>query len=95
MEKCSVCGWIHHSDGWCFERLVRTERERQDAKWGEQNHNATTFVSILGEEYGSFCKAVNNMDMGEGSTEEILTELIHVAAVAKAIYESGVRNGWL
>lgn len=34
------------------------ERRRQDVKWGEQNHDATVWAAVLGEEYGEFCEAV-------------------------------------
>jgi hypothetical protein len=31
---------------------IRAERERQNATWGEQNHDAYTWLAILGEEFG-------------------------------------------
>jgi NTP pyrophosphatase (non-canonical NTP hydrolase) len=77
-----------------LRRIVK-ERERQDAKWGEQNHPPTYWLSILGEEYGELCKAVNNtIDCGDakGSSEEIIEEAIQVAAVAIAMIESMERN---
>lgn len=38
---------------------VLEERERQDAKWGEQNHTAPVWGMIIGEEYGEMCQAIN------------------------------------
>lgn len=35
---------------------IKNERKRQDAKWGEQNHNVFVWLSILGEE------AINNAE---------------------------------
>ena len=31
---------------------VKGERERQDRKWGEQNHDLTVWMTVLGEEVG-------------------------------------------
>jgi len=62
--------------------LVKAERARQDAKWGEQNHGPDTWIRILGEEYGEVCKAVNESDL-----REYRNELIQVAAVAVAAVE--------
>lgn len=31
---------------------VLEERKRQDIKWGEQNHPAPVWGTIIGEEYG-------------------------------------------
>lgn len=37
---------------------VWEERDRQDTKWGEQNHDLGIWALVLGEEYGEFCEAV-------------------------------------
>jgi hypothetical protein len=73
-----------------FEFFVRAERNRQDIKWGIQNHNPIKWSVILGEEYGEFCKAA----LENFETKELHEELIHVAAVCKAIYECSIRNRW-
>ena len=39
--------------------LVNNERNRQDTKWGEQNHPPQFWTGILGEEFGEYCEAVN------------------------------------
>ena len=70
-----------------FDVLVAQERGRQDAKWGEQNHYPDRWLVILGEEFGEACKAHLECD-ARGVTKEI----IQVAAVCKAMYESMTRN---
>jgi hypothetical protein len=40
-----------------FEEIA-AERERQDAKWGEQNHDPFKWCVILGEEVGEVNRAV-------------------------------------
>ncbi len=76
---------------------VELERERQDKKWGQQNHNIFKWLTILGEEYGEACK--DAFDASQLSADEqfytprIRKELIEVAAVAVAIVESIDRNG--
>jgi len=37
---------------------VLNERRRQDAKWGEQNHNDYYWLGILAEEFGEAAKAL-------------------------------------
>jgi len=70
---------------------VRNERDKQDSKWGMQNHHPAWWLSILGEEFGEVCKAVcENNDTGEWSYRE---ELVQVAAVAVAMIECFDRNG--
>ena len=32
--------------------LILSERNKQDIKWGEQNHNIYKWLAILGEEVG-------------------------------------------
>jgi NTP pyrophosphatase (non-canonical NTP hydrolase) len=75
--------------------LVDEERNRQDAKWGDQSGNHPfEWMSILGEEYGELCEAVNetffqNGDKPErGGLDKIRKEAVQVAAVAVAIIEA-------
>jgi hypothetical protein len=82
-----------------YKRLTDTvlediwaERERQNQKWGIQRHEMGTWLSILGEEYGEVCQAVqgylNLVSFKEGSDKgDPYTECIHVAAVAGAMAE--------
>ncbi|MBF25502.1 MAG: hypothetical protein CMP49_03165 [Flavobacteriales bacterium] len=67
--------------------LILEERQNQDIKWGEQNHNIYKWLAILGEEVVEANKAAldNNYD-------EIITELIQIGAVTVAMIESLVRN---
>lgn len=78
-----------------FDMLVHQERQRQDEKWGEQNHNPYIWIAILLEEIGELARAVMEYHFREGATKDINNELIQVVAVAKAMFESGKRNGWL
>lgn len=72
-----------------FDKLVAQERWRQDAKWGVQNHHPEKWTVILMEEVGELSKEI----LEDHATFE--DELIQVAAVAKAMWESGRRNGWI
>ena len=68
---------------------VITERKRQDEKWGEQNHDNFVWSSIIGEEYGELCKAIN--EYGFNPTPEtrldIYTEAIQTMASCMAMLE--------
>lgn len=72
-----------------FDLEVHRERENQDVKWGEQNHNSSRWMMILGEEYGEMQKALL-----EGDMAQFHRELIQTAAVCKAIWECSSRNNW-
>lgn len=61
---------------------VEAERKLQNLKWGEQNHNPSAWISILGEEYGEVCKTVN-----ENKLMEYRKELIQMIAVGVAMVE--------
>jgi len=78
--------------------LVDMEHNRQEAKWGEQNHAPQLWTGILGEEYGEYCQAVNETVFDNGPNEKLkggynrmITELTHVAAVAVGAMESLMR----
>lgn len=75
------------------------ERTRQMKLWGECSDNHPfEWMSILGEEFGELCEAVNETYFKNGihpecgGNEKIIKEAVHVAAVAVAIIESSVRN---
>lgn len=70
-------------------KMVREERKRQDAKWGEQNHDPFTWLTILMEEVGEASK-----DALETKLQGYREEMIQVAAVAVAAVESLDRNKW-
>lgn len=74
---------------------VQAERNRQDEKWGDQSGNHPfEWMSILGEEYGELCEAVNetffkNGDKPErGGIDKMRKEAVQVAAVAVALIEA-------
>jgi len=66
---------------------IDDERDRQDEKWGEQNHVPLRWYAILGEEFGEVGKAINEHDL-----RQCREELVQVAAVAIAFVESLDRN---
>lgn len=79
--------------------LVVAERQRQDEKWGDQSGNHPfEWMSILGEEFGELCEAVNETcfrnptQPEKGGVDKILKEAVHVAAVAVALAEAALRE---
>jgi NTP pyrophosphatase (non-canonical NTP hydrolase) len=74
---------------------VLEERKRQDAKWGEQNHDQFFWLAILMEEVGEFSQEILNQKFGCCTATEmgnLREEAVHVAAVALSIIESMDRN---
>ena len=75
---------------------IINEREKQDTKWGEQNHQPIEWVSILTEEVGEVAKAALESHFKhkekDHSYKEYRKELVQVAAVALAMIESLDRN---
>jgi NTP pyrophosphatase (non-canonical NTP hydrolase) len=74
---------IEHGPMTKEEALIRVERARQEAKWGEQNHDDARWLKILVEEVGELAKAMLEQD-----DAGVKLELVHVAAVAVAHLES-------
>ena len=68
-------------------KLILSERNKQDVKWGEQNHDIYKWLAILGEEVGEVNKAAL-----EDQYDEVVDELVQIAAVAVAMIESLDRN---
>lgn len=66
---------------------IGIERNRQDQKWGEQNHDPADWCTILGEEIGEVNKAAFEAKMGFGKWIEYRKELIQSAAVAVAMVQ--------
>lgn len=66
---------------------IIAERQRQDAKWGEQNHDAGKWSLILTEELGEVAKS-----QLEGDRANYLTELVQAAAVIVAWLECELRK---
>lgn len=74
---------------------IVSERRHQIEKWGADTDNSPfEWMSILGEEYGELCEAVNETFFRNpthpelGGYEKIIKEASQVAAVAAAIIES-------
>ena len=69
--------------------LILEERQRQDDKWGEQNHDVYKWLAILGEEVGEA-----NQSALQDEKNELINELIQIGAVAVAMIESLKRNDY-
>jgi NTP pyrophosphatase (non-canonical NTP hydrolase) len=77
-------------------RDALAERERQEAKWGEQNHDPALYLTILMEEVGELAQAALHTRYGgrAGGVEHMREEAVQVAAVALAIVECLDRGKW-
>ena len=75
-------------------RDVLAERGRQDAKWGEQDHDPFTYLTVLIEEVGEFAQAALHARFGGKAAEKLREEAVHSAAVALAIVECIDRGKW-
>lgn len=78
---------------------VLAERQRQNILWGDQSGNSLyEWISILGEECGELCEAVNETCFKNphhperGGAENIAKEAAQVAAVAVQIIEAAYRR---
>jgi NTP pyrophosphatase (non-canonical NTP hydrolase) len=78
----------------CVSLDVLSERCKQDSKWGEQNHDPFTYLTILGEEYGEACQAALHDRFGGNEAGRLRDEMVQVAAVAFAIIECIDRDKW-
>jgi len=59
------------------------ERERQDVLWKEQNHSPFKWGMVLGDTYGSICRAVIRTP-----GVDLRDELVKLAAITVAAIES-------
>lgn len=73
---------------------VLAERCRQDAKWGEQNHDPFTYLAVLAEEVGELSQAALHARFGGPASAGLRAEAVQVAAVALAIVECLDRGKW-
>jgi NTP pyrophosphatase (non-canonical NTP hydrolase) len=71
---------------------IKAERARQDAKFGEQNHPAERWLTILGEEVGEVNRAAIDYWHDGKSLEAYRAELVQVAAVAIAMLQAHERS---
>lgn len=75
---------------------VLLEREKQNEKWGEQNHNPYIYLAILVEEVGELAKAILHTQFGgsHAGWASVRKEIVHSTAVGLAIIECLDRNKW-
>ena len=72
---------------------VLDERERQEARWGQQNHDLPRYFAILSEEVGEVAKAIVEHEFTSDDLRrglfllEVRHELVQTAAVAVAMVE--------
>lgn len=83
-----------------WEKLIDEERKRQDAKWGIQDVDPCWWLLYIAEEVGELSQAIchtfgSGKEPNPTAKGNVLKELVQVGALAKAMYESGIRNGWL
>jgi NTP pyrophosphatase (non-canonical NTP hydrolase) len=67
---------------------VAAERTRQDAKWGQQDHDIGIWLGILGEEFGEVAKEIAESSARPLDVAHLREELIQTAAVAVAWVEA-------
>ena len=73
--------------------LIAQRRYEQFEKWGEQEHTWSEWATILGEEYGELCEAINETVLNNatkpelGGLDNMVNEVVDVAAVALQILE--------
>ncbi len=73
---------------------IAGERQRQDEKWGEQNHEPFVWLAILTEEVGELAQAMLHREFGGPQALALEEEATQVAAVAVALLECCIRNKW-
>lgn len=71
---------------------IAKERQRQNEKWGEQNHDAYRWLAILAEEVGEAAQAALHNEFGGHAKLTLRKELVQVAAVAVQWLECIDRN---
>ena len=80
-----------------FDEITK-ERERQNKKWGEQNHTPEKYFVIIGEKYGEAAKEVCEATFALNEQHRIASlqrarkELVETAACCVAMIESLDRN---
>lgn len=75
---------------------VESERKRQNEKWGRQRHEYGDWLKILVEEVGEVAQAMQRQKGWGKETDagDLYEELIHTAAVAVAIAEQVLEEGF-
>lgn len=67
---------------------VRLERQRQDEKWGPQDHSPAEWLAVLTEEVGEVATGILRHRFNGRALSEYREELVQVAAVAVAAIEA-------
>lgn len=78
-----------------YLKKIKSERERQDQKWVQQDHHPLLWFSIIAEEFGEMCKAFNKFtdEIQDGESndfnhfKDMQHEAIQVAASCIAMLE--------
>lgn len=75
---------------------IDTERDSQDAKWGNQHHSMPVWSAILSEECGEVAEAALRVAFhGEDDhLAHLREELVQVAAVAVQMIEKIDNSDW-
>lgn len=73
---------------------ITAERERQEEKWGQQDNDPFTYLTVLSEEVGELAQAALHARFGGKAADGLYTEAVHTAAVAMAIVECLNRDLW-
>lgn len=74
-----------------FEEIA-AERARQDAKWGEQNHDNSMWDMIATEEKGEISQAILHDEFGGDHAGTLRDELVQLGAVVVAWLQCLDRN---
>jgi NTP pyrophosphatase (non-canonical NTP hydrolase) len=77
---------------------VRSERDRQDARWGWTNRDPAWHLAVLTEEVGEFARALHDAKFADGGVASVANareEALHVAAVAVAFVEGLDAGRWI
>jgi len=66
---------------------IEAERDRQDARWGVQDHHLLEWNAILGEEVGEVAQAIVDYHFQQKPVARVREECIQAAAVLAAMVE--------
>lgn len=81
----------HNSRIW---QDIADERDRQDAKWGDQSGNDNfVWTAVLAEEVGEAAQAALQVSFGGGQPGHLRDELVQTAAVCVAWIEAIDKRG--
>ncbi len=70
-----------------WDEMVKTERYRQDARWGFKPRSMERLYTILGEEFGEVGTAIIQRT-------NIVEELVQLAAICRLMWETGEEFGY-